>query len=76
MIPDPEKSFVLEVGFGTEGYGGVLLQPDEAGQLWPVGFSSKLKGNECHWTNLEGVLYTIRYCLCKFEVVLRFCFGG
>ena len=70
MILDPERSFALEVDFSTESYGGVLLQPDEGGQLWPVGCCSKLKGNKCHCTTLEGVLYSIRYCLCKFADLL------
>ena len=48
VILDSERSFVFEVVFCTEGYGGVLLQPDEAGQLWSVGCCSNLKGNECH----------------------------
>ena len=65
MIPDLERSFVLEVDFSTEHYRGVLLQPNEAGQLWPVGCCNKLKGDKCHWTTLEGVLYTIYYCLRK-----------
>ena len=75
MILNPERSFVLEVEFDAEGYIGVLLQLDEAGQLWPVGCCSKMKGDECHWTTLEKVLYTIRYCLHKFAGLLWFCLG-
>ena len=75
MTPDLERSFALEADFGTEGYRGVLLQPDEAGRLWPVGCCSKLKGDEYHWSTLEGVLYTNRYCLCKFADSLWFCIG-
>ena len=61
--------------FGTEGYRGVLLQPNEAGWLWPVDCYSKLKGNEYHWTILEGVLHTICYCLRMFADLLQFCRG-
>ena len=72
MIPHLERSFVLEVDFGTEGYRGVLLQPDEAGWLWPVG-CSKLKGDEYHWTTLEGVLYTIHSIV---YTSLQTCYGS
>ena len=51
----------------------MLLQPDEAGWLWPVGCCSKLKDDESHWTTLEGVLYTICYCLHNFIDLLQFC---
>ena len=37
-----------------------------------MGCCSKLKGNKCHWTTLEGVLYTIRYCLHEFSDLLQF----
>ena len=40
-----------------------------------MGCCSKLKGDDCHWTTLEGVFYTIYHCLCKFADLLRFCPG-
>ena len=59
----------------TEGCGGMLLQLDEAGQLKPVGCCCNLKGNECHWTTFEGLLYTILYCFHKFSNLLWFYLG-
>ena len=44
-----------------------LMNQDGFG-LWTA--ASKLKGDECHWTTLEGVLYTIHYCLRKFAHLL------
>ena len=40
-----------------------------------MGCCSKLKGNKCHWTTLDGVLFTIHYCLCKFADLLWFHLG-
>ena len=68
----------MEVDFSTESCGGVILQPDKAGRLWPVGCCSgkkKLKGDECYWTTLEGMFYTICYRLREFADFLRFCLG-
>ena len=75
VILDPERSFILEVDFSTEGYKGVHLQYDEAGWLWLKSYSSKLKGDKCYWTTLKGVSYTICYCLCKFAHLLQFYLG-
>ena len=75
VISNLERSFVLEVGCGTEGYKRVLLQPNKRGQFLPVGYCSKLKGDKCPWTTLEGILYTIRYCLHKFTDLLQICPG-
>ena len=75
MILDTERSFVLEVNFSTEDFGGVLLQPDKPVQLWSGGCCSKLKGKKCHWTALEGVLYTIAIVFTSLQTYYDFVKG-
>ncbi|EOD52887.1 putative retrotransposon ty3-gypsy subclass protein [Neofusicoccum parvum UCRNP2] len=57
---DPAKPIFLEVDSSNYVSGGVLLQKDEEGKLYPVAyFSKKLSDTECNYTIYDKELFAI-----------------
>ena len=69
-IPNPTGSFVLEAISTGTGYGGVLLQRDAKGKLWPVACTSTTN----FWVSrseAEDAFSAVLYSLRKFKDLLR-----
>lgn len=69
-IPNPTGDFVLEAISTGAGYGGVLLQRDVKGKLWPVACTST---TNC-WVSrseAEDAFSAVLYSLRKFKDLLR-----
>ena len=69
-IPCPTEGFTLEAVSTGEGYGGVLLQKDAQGKLWPVACASTTNT----WVSrsqAEDVLAAVLYSIRKFKDLLR-----
>ena len=69
-IPCPTEGFVLEAISTGTGYGGVLLQKDAQGKLWPVACVSTTNT----WvakSEAEDALAAVLYSIRKFKDLLR-----